>query len=275
MKLNLKKIKKIKNPNRNHKTQRRLKILPTPRWTRQQTTKPPAVFLPLHRDKVVPMHRPPVAMQQDVTKGNHHCHRSPVVGTIKRRAVVRSNPPTATAIYEAATKTIPPPTRTVNFVEGMKKARAAVIRILQKIDPAKIVQNIDRVKAVNTIKVQVREAISVAAATRKVMGRMVRPRIKVQVRNTGIRAMGRVNTVHRAAIPTAAVPVLVSWGMATKVQEEAIMVVKKGIPPIGVKVNNRLTDRHFWCNGCQAQGEMGLTIIYFVYTCTSVNAFQI
>jgi hypothetical protein len=157
----------------------------------------------------------------------------------------------------------------------MKKARAAVIRILQKIDPAKIVQNIDRVKAVNTIKVQVREAISVAAATRKVMGRMVRPRIKVQVRNTGIRAMGQVNTVHRAAIPTAAVPVLVSWGMATKVQEEAIMVVKKGIPPIGVKVNNRLTDRHFWCNGCQAQGEMGLTIIYFVYTCTSVNAFQI
>ena len=151
-----------------------------------------------------------------------------------------------------------------------------MIRILQKIDPAKIVQNIDRVKAVNTIKVQVREAISVAAATRKVMGRMVRPRIKVQVRNTGIRAMGRVNTVHRAAIPTAAVPVLVSWGMATKVQEEAIMVVKKGIPPIGVKVNNnRLTDRHFWCNGCQAQGEMGLTIIYFVYTCTSVNAFQI
>lgn len=131
-----------------------------------------------------------------------------------------------------------------------------MIRILRKIDPAKIVQNIDRVKAVNTIKVQVREAILVAAATRKVMGRMVRPRIKVQVRNTGIRAMGRVNTVHRAAIPTAAVPVLVSWGMATKVQEEAIMVVKKGIPPIGVKVNNnRLTDRHFWCNGCQqAQG---------------------
>ena len=133
-----------------------------------------------------------------------------------------------------------------------------MILILQKIDPAKIVQNIDRAKAVNTIKAQAREAISVAAAIRKVTVRMVHPRIKVQVQNMGIRAMGRVNTAHRAAIPTAAVPVLVSWGMATKVQEEAIMVVKKGIPPIGEKVKCNNTDRHVWCNVIvkRTQGEI-------------------